>query len=350
MYFPLCVFLIAFCFILLSFDTITPSHLAHTKDISAKCCVPIYRAHLKYHHANDNCSSLRCITTLCQSCFDVHEQFACAALTKIVSAFQSIYDEIVPFSYIYRHLLNFFFLSLFVDFTICRNNCLLSNDENVNKWDFCRNQLSTLSVSHFPCRFSWQQYLGCKTISIPRISKSTTVPFCPGVFQFKHIYHLFVFLIGDLYFFFFSYHEKFDRFELTHAIIPRPYVCIHIEIHINHHKRIRCLCTPRRMAHNYFSNERIRAYFALLSVFFPSNAILFFWQDLFKQNGDRNLKSIWAQAICHIYCFECLTHRETHVWFFFWLLFRIHYNFGLIGICVFEGSMRRLNRFLSNSN
>lgn len=133
MYFPLCVFLIAFCFILLSFDTITPSHLAHTKDISAKCCVPIYRAHLKYHHANDNCSSLRCITTLCQSCSDVHEQFACAALTKIVSAFQSIYDEIVSFSYIYRHLLNFFFLSLFVDFTICRNNCLLSNDENVNK-------------------------------------------------------------------------------------------------------------------------------------------------------------------------------------------------------------------------
>lgn len=173
-------------------------------------------------------------------------------------------------------------------------------------------------------------------------------PFCPGVFQSKHTYHLFVFLIGDLYFIFFSYHEKFDRFELTHAIIPRPYVCIHIEIHINHHKRIRCLCTPRRMAHNYFSNERIRAYFALLSVFFPSNAILF-WQDLFKQNGDRNLNSIWTQAICHIYCFECLTHRETHVWFFFRLLFRIHYNFGLIGICVFEGSMR-LNRFLSNSN
>lgn len=81
-YFPFCVFLLAFYFILFSFDTITPSHLAHTKDISAKCCVPIYRAHLKYHHANDNCSSLRCITTLCQSCSDVHEQFACAALAK----------------------------------------------------------------------------------------------------------------------------------------------------------------------------------------------------------------------------------------------------------------------------
>lgn len=132
-YSPLCVFLLAFYFILFSFDTITPSHLAHTKDISAKCCVPIYRAHLKYHHANDNCSSLRCITALCQSCSDVHEQFACAALAKSCLHFNLFTMELFRSLYIYRHLLNFFFLSLFVDFTICRNNCLLSNDENVNK-------------------------------------------------------------------------------------------------------------------------------------------------------------------------------------------------------------------------
>lgn len=86
-----------------------------------------------------------------------------------------------------------------------------------------------------------------KNIEVHNSSHFALAFFNPNI----HIIYLF-FSLGIYILFFFSYHEKFDRFELTHAIIPRPYVCIHIEIHINHHKRIRCLCTPRRMAHNYF--------------------------------------------------------------------------------------------------
>lgn len=190
-------------------------------------------------------------------------------------------------------------------------------------------------MSHFPCRFCCWWSILCasirysKNIEFSRVHKSS-------VLEFLIFICYLLFSLG-----FISHFMKFDRFELTNAFYAHHR--LYIEIHINHHKRIRCLCTRRRMAIIIILNkcecERERAqastHFSLLTSSSLRIVERNFWRDLFNKQRERE-RDFWNSIFRHrpFVTFIVLNvWLQTHTWLFIffknpfqfwpnWLVFR----------------------------